>query len=160
MKNSESIDSCKFSHLHLHFLHQFFPSSSKLNLKSKSKLNSQKVKDIFHKFSWKFPNNLILISRIQRLNSFSQIFSSSFLHWNFLICKFAFTLLIFICWLLHVFIHFSRKQCIFWNVLQKLLFPQLSVLFLQYHNKITKNFWVFNGHYYLKLFYISPNINV
>ena len=36
-------------------------------------------KFFFHKFSWKLPYNLILIWRIQRSNSFSQIFSFTFL---------------------------------------------------------------------------------
>ena len=74
---------------------------------------------------------------------FSNFFiSSSFLPQKSLIHKFAFTLLIFICWLLwYAFIHFLRKPCVFRNVLQRFLFPQLFVHFLQYHNKITKSFW-------------------
>ena len=101
--------------------------------------------NFFFRFSWKF------------------FISSSFLPRKFLICKFAFTLVVFICWLLwHVFIHFSRKRCVFWNVLQKRLYPQLFILFLQYHNKITKSYLLFNVHgcYCFKLFYISMNINV
>ena len=124
------------------FLHIFSSSSSFLPWLVKDVF--KKWVNFFFRFSWKF------------------FISSSFLPRKVLICKFAFTLVIFICWLLwHVFIHFSRKRCIFWNVLQKRLFPQLFVLFLQYH-KITKSYLLFNVHgcYCFKLFYISTNINV
>ena len=48
------------------------------SLKKESKMSLKWVKTIFLGFSWRWPDNLILMWRIEKLNLFFQIFSSSF----------------------------------------------------------------------------------
>ena len=142
-----------FSHI-FSFPSSFLPRLVKNVLKngSKSYQSNTYRKDL------KLLYNVILIWGMPKPNSFSQIFHLTFIFAsklsNSLICFYPFNFYLLI--IMTCLYTFFKKTIRFLNVLQRLLFPQLFVLFLQYYNKITKSFLIFMGAIILNCFTFLP----